>query len=375
MAQDSEQQRSHAPTPRRLEQAREEGRIPRSRELTSALLLATAAGACFGGGSLAGASVSNLLRKGLTFGREAAFDPAAAFSQAAELSVSALSIALPLLAVLTAIALAAPLALGGWLFTAKPLAPDFERLSPGRWLEQTLSAHGAIELTKSIVKALLIGGAALLAVWQFREDILLLLSGPSASAIGRAAHLAGVGFAAAAGAMLLVAATDVPIQLWRHYSQLRMTGEEVRREMKESEGDPLLKQKIRSQQREIARRRMMSEVAKADVVVTNPVHYAVALAWNESGMRAPRVVAKGTELVAARIKEIAAEHHVPVLEAPPLARALHRHADIGDEIPSALYNAVAQVLTWTYALRAGRSGAGLGPIEVPPGFDPQEAQS
>ena len=375
MAQDSEQQRSHAATPRRLEQAREEGRVPRSRELTSALLLVAAAGTCLGGGSIAGAWVNNLLRKGLTFGREAAFDSGAAFAQAAELSVDALAVVVPLLAVLAAIALLAPLALGGWLFTTKPLAPDFERLLPGRWLEQTLSAHGAIEVGKSVAKALAIGGAAVLLVWQFRDDVLLLLAGSSASAIGRAAHLAGLGLAAAAGAMVLIAAIDVPAQLWRHYSQLRMTGEEVRREQKESEGDPLLKQKIRSQQREIARRRMMSEVAKADVVVTNPAHYAVALSWNESSMRAPRVVAKGTELVAARIKEIAAEHKVPVVEAPPLARALHRHAEIGDEIPSALYNAVAQVLAWTYALRAGRSSAGLGPIEVPPGFDPQEASS
>lgn len=375
MAQDSDQQRSHAATPRRLEQAREEGQVARSRELTSALLLLAAAGGCLGGGSLAGAWLNNLLRKGLTFGREAAFDPQAAFSHAGELSIQAAGLILPVLGALAATALLAPLALGGWLFTTKPLTPDLARLSPGRWLSQTLSAHGAIEVAKSAAKALLIGGAALLAVWHFREQMMLLLAGPSASAIVRAAYLAGLGLAAAAAAMVVIAAIDVPAQLWRHYSQLRMTGEEVRREMKESEGDPLLKQKIRSQQREIARRRMMSEVAKADVVVTNPAHYAVALAWNESGMRAPRVVAKGTELVAARIKEIAAEHQVPVLEAPPLARALHRHTEIGDEIPAALYNAVAQVLAWTYALRAGGAGVGLGPIEVPPGFDPMESQS
>src|SRR5262249_25533142 len=143
-------------------------------------------------------------------------------------------------------------------------------------------------------------------------------------------------------------------QIWRHQSSLKMTSEEVRREMKESEGDPQLKQKIRSQQREVARRRMMGEVAKADVVVTNPAHYAVALAWDAASNRAPRVVARGMDLVAARIRELAAEHNVPVLEAPPLARALHRHAELGDEIPAALYNAVAQVLAWTFALKAGK---------------------
>jgi len=190
-----------------------------------------------------------------------------------------------------------------------------------------------------------------------------------------AARLSGLGFLAASAAMLVIAAIDVPSQLWQHHQGLRMSADEVRREMKETEGDPHVKQRIRTQQREMARRRMMSDVPKADVVVTNPTHFSVALAWDEGAMRAPRVVAKGSDLVAMRIRELAAEHGVPVLEAPPLARALYKHAEIGQEIPAALYNAVAQVLAWVYGLRASRAAGRSQPqepsdLQVPPELDP-----
>ena len=375
MAEESDQQRSHAPTPRRLEQAREEGRVARSRELTGALLMLAAAGTCFAGGRAAGDWMGELLRVGLTFGHEAAFDTGAALALAGGLVMKAFLFLVPILVLAALIALLAPMAMGGWLFTSQPITPDLDRLSPGRWLSQLLSAHGAIEVAKSVAKALLICGAAALALWHQREELGLLLAGHGADAIGRAAQLAGTGLVAGAFAMLLIAAADVPAQLWRHQSSLRMTAQEVRREMKESEGDPQLKQKIRSQQREVARRRMMTEVAKADVVVTNPAHYAVALAWDAASNRAPRVVAKGMDLVAARIKELAAEHSVPVLEAPPLARALHRHAELGDEIPAALYNAVAQVLAWTFALKAGKRVVVPEGIPVPPGYDPLEGEN
>jgi flagellar biosynthetic protein FlhB len=264
--------------------------------------------------------------------------------------------------------------MGGWLFTAKPLEPDFSRLSPGRWARQAWSLHGLAELGKALAKATLIALAALALAWALRERLALLLALPPAAAIAEAARLAGYGLLAAALALLAIAAVDVPVQLWRHHQSLRMSVEEMRREMKEAEGDPLVRQRIRAQQREAARRRMMAEVPKADVVVTNPQHYAVALAWHEDKMRAPRVVAKGADLVAARIREIAAEHGVPVVEAPPLARALHRHAGLGDEIPAALYGAVAQLLAWAYALRAGRAAAaGPGEIAVPPELDPGAA--
>jgi flagellar biosynthetic protein FlhB len=175
--------------------------------------------------------------------------------------------------------------------------------------------------------------------------------------------------------MAVVAAADVPFQLWQYHSRLRMTKEEVRQEAKELEGDPQVKARIRSQQREMARRRMMAEVPKADVVVTNPTHFAVALKYEAARMSAPRVVAKGRGLLAQRIREIAAESGIPTLEAPPLARALYRHADLGEQVPAALYTAVAEVMAYVYQLHAylhqGAPGPSVpGEIAVPPALDP-----
>jgi flagellar biosynthetic protein FlhB len=374
MAESHDQERSLPATPRRLEQARAEGQVARSRELSTALVLLAAALAALAGGPALASLLGGMLRRGLTLERAAAYDAAVAMEQAGGLALGAFAVLVPVLALLAAVALAAPLALGGWLFTTKPLEADFSRLSPARWARQLWSLHGLTELAKSLAKAALIALAALLLAWALRERLALLLAMPAAAAIAEAARLAGYGLLAASLAMLAIAAFDVPAQLWRHHQGLRMTLEEMRREMKESEGDPLVRQKIRAQQREAARRRMMAEVPKADVVVTNPQHYAVALAWQENAMRAPRVVAKGADLVAARIRELAAAHGVPVVEAPPLARALHRHTEIGDEIPAALYAAVAQLLAWAYALKSGRAAAAApGAIEVPPGLDPAAA--
>jgi flagellar biosynthetic protein FlhB len=188
-------------------------------------------------------------------------------------------------------------------------------------------------------------------------------------------HLVGASFMAIVGAMLLIVLIDVPFQLWDHNKKLMMTKEEVRQEAKETEGDPMVKGRIRSLQREAARRRMMAAIPTADVVVTNPTHYAVALKYSDKGRRAPVVVAKGSHLLALRIREIAQENHVPILEAPPLARALHKHTDLGESIPEALYTAVAEVLAYIYQLRRYEKQGGARPQEpidlpVPTELDP-----
>lgn len=375
MAEEHDQERTLPATPRRLEQAREEGRVVRSRELASAVLLITAAAGAFWAAKAFGGWFTLLLARGLTLDRKSAFDMPVALGHAGSLATDAFIAMLPALGLLVAAAILAPLSIGGWIFNTKPFMPDFSRLSPGRWAGQILSMHGAAELVKSIAKATLIVAAALATIWHCRDDIAALLSAGPEVALARAVLLAGYGFLAAAAAMLLVAAIDVPAQLWQHHKSLRMSLEEVRREAKETDGDPHVKQRIRTQQREMARRRMMSEVPKADVVVTNPTHFAVAIEWKEDSMRAPRVVAKGSDLVAARIREIAEAHGVPVLHAPPLARALHKHAEIGGEIPAALYNAVAQVLAWVYGLRASIDGGRPQPpapsgLDVPLELDP-----
>jgi len=183
-------------------------------------------------------------------------------------------------------------------------------------------------------------------------------------------------FMLVAGSTLLLVAIDVPLQLWEHSRKLKMTKEELRQEYKETEGSPEIKGRIRQLQREAARKRMMSEVPKADVIVTNPTHYAVALRYQDDAMRAPKVVAKGSALLAQRIRDLGEENHVPILQAPPLARALYHHAELDEEIPATLYTAVAEVLAYVYQLRKYEVGAGLKPdapreLAVPPELDPE----
>jgi flagellar biosynthetic protein FlhB len=218
------------------------------------------------------------------------------------------------------------------------------------------------ELVKALFKALLVGGIGFWIVWGKKEEILSLAAEPITGGIPHMLHIMAWSFVLITAAMLVIVAMDVPYQLWQYHHKLRMTKEEIRKEMRESEGDPHIKGRIRSLQREAARKRMMSEVPKADVIVTNPTHYAVALIYKPEDMRAPRVLAKGSYLLAQRIRELGEENNVPILEAPALARALYRHAEIEQEIPSALFAAVAEVLAYIYQLHSYNSGEGAQPL-------------
>ena len=240
--------------------------------------------------------------------------------------------------------------------------------SDTRFHETDRMAAVAVELGKAFAKFLVVAGVALLVLREEASRFLSLGGEPLTTAIGQAADLVADALLLLAAPLGLIAAIDVPWQLFQHHKQLRMSRQEIREEMKESEGSPENRSRVRRAQRELLKRRMMHEVPKADVVVTNPTHFAVALRYEESRMRAPRVVAKGADLIAARIREIATEHSVPVFEAPPLARALHHNVEIGAEIPAALYAAVAQVLTYIYRLKAARVSGGLPP--EPPVIDP-----
>ena len=237
------------------------------------------------------------------------------------------------------------------------------------------SANALVELAKALGKAIVVGGAATWVVWQNRDDVMQLLTLSVNTGITQMGHLVVGSFLAIVLSMLLIVAVDVPFQLYDHNKKLMMTKEEVRQESKETDGNPEVKGRIRSMQREAARRRMMAAIPTADVVVSNPTHYSVALKYSENGMRAPTVVAKGSNLIAQRIREIATEHHVPILEAPPLARALHKHTEIGESIPEALYTAVAEVLAYVYQLKRYQKQGGARPEEpgdlpVPTELDP-----
>jgi flagellar biosynthesis protein FlhB len=274
-----------------------------------------------------------------------------------------------------AAALLTPMLVSGWLFTFEGLQPDFSRLSPARGLGRILSWHGLIELGKAVLKTLLIGGVAAWAIWNARAEVFGLVAEPLESGLAHLAMLLGRSFLIIAGAFALVVMIDVPFQIWDFRRQLRMTREEVREEFKETEGNPQIKARIRNLQRDAARRRMMQEVPKADVIVTNPTHYAVALRYSEDSMRAPRVIAKGVELIAERIMELGTDAGVPRIEAPALARALYAHAEVGRDIPGPLFGAVAEVLAWVYNLRRAQESGGQAPqppsdVTVPRGMDP-----
>jgi flagellar biosynthetic protein FlhB len=379
LAEESDLERTEPPSARRLEKARAEGRVPQSRELTAFLVLASATGGFWILGNWLTQRAGSILREGLTFGRNAAFDQDAPARVFASLSWEALLLVAPIFLLTIIAAVATPFALGGWTFSTQALSPNFSRMDPVKGVQRMFSWHSLGELVKAILKTLLIGGVIYWVVRHEQDQLFALILQSMEPALVSFGHMVVFAMVGLVAGLAVIAAADVPFQLWRYYAGLKMTKEEVRQEMKELEGDPYLKARIRSQQREIARRRMMAEVPKADVVVTNPTHYAVALKYDREKMGAPQVVAKGMSLIAQKIRETAAENKVPVVEAPPLARALYRHADIGEQVPVALYTAVAEILAYVYQLNLflGGNGSDLPPvppsrIAVPEGMDPGE---
>ncbi|TAK91792.1 MAG: flagellar type III secretion system protein FlhB [Burkholderiaceae bacterium] len=373
MAEDNSQEKSLPASERRIQQAREEGQVARSRELVTAMIALASVGALWWGGGAMLEEGKLVVREGLHFNAAAVFDPSNMGSRLADyLMHGGLALA-PLFAAVVVAALLGSIAIGGWNFSSNGLIPNFERLSPLAGLKRMFSVNGAQELLKAILKAVLLGGLGMWLVWRNGDALVNLLTQDSRDSLHAFADLALSDFLMLVGGLVLIAALDVPFQLWQYLQQLRMSPEELRREMKETEGDPYLKARIRSQQREIARRRMMEAVPKADVVVTNPSHYAVALKYSDTGI-APKVVAKGTELIAQKIRELAAANDVPVMEAPPLARALYFSTGLEQDIPPPLYTAVAQVLAYVYQLKAWRQWGGMMPVEpaelaVPAGMD------
>lgn len=374
MAEDSDLERTEPASQRRIEQAREKGQVARSRELTTVAVLLAAGGGVMSMGGAIMEHMRALVINGLTLERAAIFDPSRMTSLLYQQSFDVLMTFLPFLGLMLVVTVASSVVISGWLFTFDALMPDFSRVNPMKGMSRVISWTGLVEMVKAVAKAGLIGGVAIWVMWHDVEGVVALASEPLESGVTHLANLVYFTFMAVSGSMLLVVAVDVPFQLWNHAKQLRMTKEEMRQEGKETEGDPMVKARIRQLQREAARRRMMAEVPKADVIVTNPTHYAVALRYQEGRMGAPQVVAKGAALVAQRIRELGEENHVPILEAPPLARALFRHAELGQEIPAKLYTAVAEVLAYVYQLRRYQTHGGAQPeapreLPVPPELD------
>nr|WP_298723132.1 flagellar biosynthesis protein FlhB [uncultured Steroidobacter sp.] len=354
---DDAQEKTERATPKRLEEARRKGQIPRSRELSAAAVTMSAAAALYMmGGQIAG-KMYGFMERSLTLSREQSLDSSQMIPMLTSAALDGLKMCAPVLGIICLAAILAPLALGGWAFSTEALMPQFNRLNPLSGVKRIFSSRAVIELVKALAKFGVVALVAVLVLWNDVTTLLNLGQEPLSQAIAHTISLSGKALIAITAGLLIIAGIDVPYQLYTHAKQLKMSRQEIREEHKEAEGSPEVKGRIRQLQQQLARQRMMQDVPKADVVVTNPTHFAVALRYDEKRMRAPIVVAKGVDLVAARIREIATEHNVPIFEAPPLARVLYRNVDIGGEIPSAVYQAVAQVLTYVFQLRvATRSG-------------------
>jgi flagellar biosynthetic protein FlhB len=355
MAEETGQERTEEPTAKRIREAREKGQVPRSRELTTAMVMLTAAGSLYFLGADLGSGITSLLREGLTPDLTRITEPAYIVQSLGAQIGRALSILSPLFGILVVVAVLAPMALGGWMFSGKAMAFKLEKLNPLKGLRRIFSARGLVELLKALAKFVVVGGMAIVLLQDLVGDFIGLGRAPLQQGLAHAFQVFGGAFLALSATLILIAAVDVPFQLWDNKRKLRMTRQEVKDEFKETEGRPEVKSRIRSLQRELAQRRMMDEVPKADVVVTNPTHFAVALAYDQGGRDAPVVVAKGVDLIAFQIRRIASENGVEVVEQPLLARAVYYTTELDREIPESLYVAVAHVLAYVYHLRKART--------------------
>jgi flagellar biosynthetic protein FlhB len=380
MADSSAQQKTLPASPRKLDKAREEGQVARSRDLGHL-------GAIAAGGALLvaiAAPVSGWLRdalaRSLRFDRAQALGADAMGQQMLGWTTTLLVFVVPFGLAMMVVALAAGTATGGWTWSLKPLGPKFSFLDPVAGIGRVFSKQQVINALKASVLALVLGGIGAAFLGTHLDVFAGVLSLPLPAAIGAVSStlVSGIGFIVLA--LAAFAAVDVPLQRRLHADGLKMSHQELKQEHKELEGNAEIKGKVRARMREMTQRRMMAAVPKADLVVMNPTHYAVALKYDDASMAAPRVVAKGADLIALRIRDVAKDSEVPVLEAPVLARALYAHAELDREIPAALFAAVAQVLAYVYQLRAAMAGkvampGALPALDVPAELDPHAASA
>lgn len=365
------QERSEQPTAKRLTEARKKGQVARSRELNTLLVMLASALALW---LLSGPAMS-----GMTSLFSEALSPSGDVLKQAELVpthlmhvlLSALTLITPFLAITVVAALAGPALMGGLLFSADAIAFKADKLDPIKGLGRVFSTKGLIELVKALLKFFLVLGVAVLIYKYLERDVMALITLDVMEGIVRSGNMITIALVLLSATLVLIAAIDVPYQLWSHNKQMRMTKQEIKDEGKETDGRPEVKARVRQLQREVSQRRMLQDVPDADVVITNPTHYSVALKYDKDGSGAPRVVAKGQDLIALKIRSIAIEHDVAIYEEPPLARALHGTTEIGDEIPGPLFLAVARVLAYVYHLRKSTPTDYIprpAPVELPSEF-------
>ncbi|MEY2700573.1 MAG: hypothetical protein RIQ52_1328 [Pseudomonadota bacterium] len=377
MAEGSDEERTEDPTPRRLAEARSKGQMPRSRELNTFTMLMGSVVLIYAFSEVIWRQCVLMFKTYLHIERRDIFEDAAIIRRITTIALDAAALVLPLMAFTVVVAIASTVMIGGWGFSEDFLSFKFEKMNPVSGLARMVSLQTAVELLKSMLKVILIG----LVTWGLylhdQDEFMTLARMDMDLAASTMGAMLMNGLLVICASLAVIAAIDVPFQLWHFKHQLMMTRKEVMDEMRDSEGKPEVKQQIRRLQMEFANRRMMDAVPRADVVITNPTHYAVALSYDQDSMGAPRVVAKGVDLIAANIREVAAESRVPLLAAPPLARALYHSTKLDHEIPAGLYTAVAQVLAYIYQLKDVRYWGGTPPpppknFEIPDEFVQEE---
>jgi flagellar biosynthesis protein FlhB len=361
---ESAQDRHLPASQRKIQKAREDGQVARSRDLGHFAAVA-------GGGALLVALapvftgwLRELITRGLTFNSQSLAGTAPMGQHLGEATLRMMALVLPLGVALAAVALAAGVLSGGWNWTLKPIAPKFDKFNPLTGLGRVFSKQQLGETLKACALALVLGTIGALWLRSHATEFAQTLAMPLPAAISQSATTLQAGLLLLVIALAAFAAIDVPLQRKRLLDQLKMSHQEMKEEFRQLEGNQEVKSKVRARMREMGNRRMLAAVPKADIVVMNPTHYAVALKYDDKSMAAPRVVAKGADLLALKIRDLAKEAKVPLLQAPPLARALYAHAEIDREVPQALFAAVAQVLAWVYQLRAAMAGQGAMPQEI-----------
>jgi flagellar biosynthetic protein FlhB len=353
---DSSQEKTEEATPRRLEKAKEDGETARSKELATTAVLMAGAGGLLIFGTHLGAALEAIMRDAFTLERSAIFDMRHMSVQLIASAKAAAWALSPILAMLLVAAIAGSIGIGGLLFSGKSIAPKLSRMNPVKGIGRMFSARSLIELFKAIAKVGLVLTIAIVILQMRMVDLLSIAEEPAVPAMEHVLWTLGWSFFLLSCATVIIAVIDVPFQIYDHQKKLKMTMQEVKDEYKDSEGKPEVKGRIRQLQREMSQRRMMQDVPTADVVITNPTHYAVALKYNPNSMVAPMVVAKGGDELAFKIMEVARQNKVEILRTPPLARAVYHNSDIGQEIPDGLYMAIAQVLAYVFQLRQFRKG-------------------
>lgn len=375
MSEQSSQDRNLPASQRKLKKAREDGQVARSRDFGHFAAIAACGALLVTTAPMMADWLKQTLMQGLQFDRAAILDTSFMGERLAELTIRLLWVILPFGAVMTATALAGSIAIGGWNWTLKPLMPNFGKLNPITGLPGILTKDKLIDALKGSALALILGGIGALYLRSHVEALAGVLALPLPAAIQQAASAMVGGLGLLLLALAAFAMIDVPLQRFHHAQRLKMSHQEQKQEHKELEGNQEIKAKLRARMREMTKRRMLAAVPQADLVVMNPTHYAVALKYDDKKMGAPRVVAKGADLLAMKIRDLAKDSKVPVLQSPVLARALYAHAELDREIPAALFGAVAQVLAYVYQLRAALAGQvampnALPELNVPAELDP-----